>query len=398
MSADGVIVLLLVVAAAVGVVAMRLRIPYTVALVAAGLVLGSLHVMQPPVLTKELLFAVFLPGLLFEAAYHLDASEFWRNRVVLLALALPGVAVAMGLTALGLSLAGGAVGTVVAIGPAIVFGSLIAATDPIAVVAIVRTLGVPLRLRVLIEGESLLNDGTAAIAFVAAVAYVLGQAQTPGALAFSLAFAIVAGVGIGFAFGSLASWIIPRLSDPMLLITVTSTVAYGSFIVAESVHASGVLSTVTAGLLIGTDGVRGRLTSEFRASLAAFWDYIAFALNSLVFLLIGFQTPLAELARNWRLVALAYLVVTAARAIVTYTFAALLPRRDRLPRGWATVITWSGLRGGLAMVLALSLPETMPQRAEIITMTTGVVVLSILFQGLTVAPLLRWLGIEATKS
>ena len=163
MEPGGLVVLLFGVAAVVAIAARSLRIPYTVALVAAGGLLGAARVVAVPVLTKDLLFAVFLPGLLFEAAYHMEAEDFWRDRFTIMSLAFPGVAVAVLLTALGLgpalSLAG--VGTALGWKAGLLFAALIAATDPISVVALFRTLGAPRRLAVLVEGESLVNDGTA---------------------------------------------------------------------------------------------------------------------------------------------------------------------------------------------------------------------------------------------
>ena len=394
MTLSGSIILLLLVAAAVALVARRVRLPYTVALVVAGLVLSASPLLHPPTLTKELLFAVFLPGLLFEAAFHLDAEEFWRNRLTIFSLALPAVVMATLLTASALVFALRLIGVTLAWGPAFVFATLIAATDPIAVVALVRTLGAPTRLGVLIEGESLLNDGTAAVSFTAAVAYVLGSQPSSASLAFQFVYAIGAGVLIGAAAGLATRRLLSWLDDVMVMITMTTTAAYGSFLVADTVGASGVIAAVTAGLLSGSDASQRGMSPPARAALQGFWQYIAFALNSLVFLLIGFQAGISQLFSAWRLIVVAYAVVTVTRIIVTSAVVAVMPRSERLPRGWTSVLAWSGLRGSLSMVLALSLAPAMPQRDAIIEMTIGVVVLSILIQGMTVSPLLRWLGLE----
>ena len=164
---EAVFVALFAIASAVALAACWLKIPYTVALVVAGLVLGAVHAVEPPHLTKELLYAIFLPGLVFEAAFHLDFQKFWQNKLAIHSLAVPGVAAAIGLTAIllqpvvhALHLADG-----FTMQHALVFSALIAATDPIAVVALFKTLGAPKRLTVLVEGESLLNDGTAVVLF-----------------------------------------------------------------------------------------------------------------------------------------------------------------------------------------------------------------------------------------
>jgi CPA1 family monovalent cation:H+ antiporter len=394
MTLSGSIILLMLVGATVALVARRLRMPYTVALVVAGLLLSASPLLHPPGLTKELLFAVFLPGLLFEAAFHLDAGEFWRNRLTIFSLALPAVVLATLLIAGGLVLALRAAGIALEWGPAFVFATLIAATDPIAVVALVRTLGAPARLGVLIESESLLNDGTAAVSFTAAVAYVLGSQPNTASLAGDFVYAIGAGVLIGAVAGLVTRRLLAWLDDVMVMITMTTTAAYGSFLVADALGASGVIAAVTAGLLSGAEGSRRGMSSTARATLQGFWQYVAFALNSFVFLLIGFQARLTQLIHAWRSILVAYAVVTVTRIVVTYVVVAVMPKREHVPRGWTAVLAWSGLRGSLSMVLALSLSTAMPQRELIVDMTIGVVVLSILVQGMTVSPLMRWLGLE----
>ena len=397
MALSGTIVVLLVVAAIVALVARKLDIPYSIALVIAGLLLGLSGALHPPTLTKELLFAVFLPGLIFEAAVELDADEFWRNRVTIFSLALPGVILATPIVAAGLVFTLAPTDFAITWGPAFVFATLIAATDPIAVVSLVRALGAPSRLGVLIESESLLNDGTAAVAFTTTVAFVLGSrpsaAQATISFLYAIAAAIALGAIIGFATRRLITWI----DDTRVIITITVLTAYGSFIVAESVHASGVIAVVTAGLLVGDEPSRRAIAPDARHALHSFWDYVAFALNSIVFLLIGFQAGVGSLVRSWLPIIVAFFVVTIARVIATYGIVTVMPRAERLPKGWTAVLSWSGLRGSLAMVLALSLPPEMPQRDFVIEMTLGVVVLSILVQGLTAAPLLKRLGIREAE-
>ena len=394
MALSGSIIVLLLVAAAVALIAPRARIPYTVALVVAGLLLGVVPLLHPPPLTKELLFAVFLPGLLFEASVQLEAAEFWRNRVVIFSLALPAVALSTVIVASALVLLLPFAGTTIGWGAAFVFATLIAATDPIAVVALVRTLGAPVRLAVLIEGESLLNDGTAAVSFATAVAFVLGAEPNAGTLVidfiYAIAIAIVVGGGVGLVTRTLLAW----LNDAMVMITITTAAAYGSFLIAEDMHASGVIAAVTAGLLSGTKATQRAIPNESRAVLRAFWDYVAFALNSIVFLLIGFQAGVGKLLTEWRLIVAAFLIVTLTRLVVTYAVVRTVSNPRTFPPRWTPVLAWSGLRGSLAMVLALSLPPETVHRDEIVTMTIGVVVLSILIQGLTVGPLLRRLGLE----
>ncbi|HEY4187449.1 MAG TPA: cation:proton antiporter [Polyangia bacterium] len=392
----GALIALFVVATAVALLVRWLRIPYTVGLVVAGLALGMSSFIHPPALTKDLLFSVFLPGLLFEAAFHLEFRRFRANQLTILALALPGVAVAIALTAGFLTPAaaffrfGGNFGLV----HGLVFGAVISATDPIAVVALFKNLGVPSRLGVLVEGESLLNDGTAVVFFSIISAAALGAKVS--VLGGALEFARVVGIGLaaGGVAGLIASAVIRHVDDAMIEITVTTIAAYGSFAVGEGLHGSGVIATVVAGMLCGNYGARTGMSPSTRLAAETFWEYAAFALNSVVFLLIGFEVRLPRLLSSWLPIVVAYLVVTVGRGLVILLVSLALRRtREKLPLKWTAVLTWGGLRGGLSMVLVLALPSGFPHRDLLITLTFGVVVLSILLQGLTMGPLLRRLGV-----
>src|SRR5262245_49993335 len=213
MPLSGTIVVLLVVAALVALVARKLDIPYSIALVIAGLLLGLSDMLHPPVLTRELLFAVFLPGLVFEAAVELDADEFWRNRFTIFSLALPGVILATPIVAIGLVAALAPTTVAISWGAALVFATLIAATDPIAVVSLVRSLGAPARLGVLIESESLLNDGTAAVAFATTVAFVLGSHASLFQATIDFIYAITAAIALGATVGLATRRLIAWLDD-----------------------------------------------------------------------------------------------------------------------------------------------------------------------------------------
>jgi CPA1 family monovalent cation:H+ antiporter len=196
-------VLLFVVATAVAIAARRLRLPYTVALVCAGLVLGFLHLFEPPQLTKELLYALFLPGLLFEAAFHLEFRDFWRDRTAIAALAVPGVIAVVALTAVILEPIVKTLGLDAGFGwsHAVIFGALIAATDPIAVVSMFRSLGAPRRLIVLLEGESLLNDGTAIVLFSLVLDIISGKQVTATSLTVEFVRIVGGGLVVGVVVG-----------------------------------------------------------------------------------------------------------------------------------------------------------------------------------------------------
>lgn len=396
METETIFILLFVVATAVAIAVQRLAVPYTVALVFTGLMLGMLHAFEAPHLTKALLFSVFLPGLLFEAAFHIEFKQFWRNRLAISSLALPGVVAAIGLTAVILTPVANLLHFVQGFTwqHALVFGALISATDPIAVIAIFKNLGVPQRLAVLLEGESLLNDGTAIVFFTVSLALVTGTVVTPGGLAVD--FIKIAGIGalIGTGVGLAVSQVIKQVDDPMIEITLTTIAAYSSFLAAEHFHYSGVIATVSAGMLCGNYGARVGMSPSTRIAVESFWEYVAFALNSIVFLLIGLEVHYQALLSSWQAVLVAYLVVTGGRALVIFGASSLLrTTRERIPWVWSAVLTWGGLRGGLSMVLVLSLPKDFPHRELLVSMTFGVVILSILVHGLTMSPLLRWLGI-----
>ena len=390
---ETILILLFVVATAVAIAVQRLAVPYTVALVFTGLVLGLLHAFEALHLTKALLFNVFLPGLLFDAAFHIEFKQFWRNRLTINSLALPGVVAAIALTALILTPVVNELHFVQDFTwkHALVFGAIISATDPIAVVAIFKSLGVPKRLSVLLDGESLLNDGVAIVFLTLSLALVAG---TAGGLAVDFIKIVGIGALIGAGVGLAVSQVIKQVDDPMIEITLTTIAAYGPFLAAEHFHYSGVIATVAAGMLCGNYGARVGMLPSTRIAVETFWEYVAFALNSIVFLLICLEVHFQTLLASWQAILVAYLVVTGGRALIIFGASSLLRRtRERIPWAWSVILTWGGLRGGLPMVLVLSLPKDFQHRELLVSMTFGVVILSILVRGLTMSPLLRWLGI-----
>lgn len=401
MSFEAMFVILFTVATAVALAARWLRVPYTVALVITGLVLGSGHAFQPPHLTKDLLYSVFLPGLLFEAAFHLNFAKFWQNKIAINTLAIPGLLVAIVVTSCLLS----PVASILHVAAgfdfryALVFATLVAATDPIAVVALFKSLGAPRRLVILVEGESLFNDGTAVVVFTLVLAFLGGKDLS--ATSALLDFIKIVGLGglIGLSVGLATSKVIQQVDDPMIEITLTTIAAYGSFVAAEHLHLSGVIATVVAGMVCGNYGARTGMSASTRIAVESFWEYVAFALNSIVFLLIGFEVRVTALLASWKAIAAAFLVVLVARAALIAAVTTLLRfTRERMPWRWGAVLTWGGLRGGLSMVLALALPLGFPHRDLLVTMTFGVVVLSILIQGLSMSTLLRLLGIISVRA
>jgi CPA1 family monovalent cation:H+ antiporter len=391
MTMAGTLVILYCISTAVAIAVRRTRVPYTVALVIVGLTLGSMHFVAPPHLTRELLFTFFLPGLLFEAAFHLDRTAFrrvWRSAV---GLAAPGVLVATVAMAALVVGTGRAFGLATNMDPrvALVFGALLAATDPVAVTALFRELKAPARLTALLESESLFNDGTGIVLLSLVLAYATGAAT--GLATASAEFALLTGGGalIGAGVGWVVAMVIRRLDEPMIEIGLTVIAAYGSFVLAERVGVSGVLATVVAGMMCGRQGRDLGMSPRSRAAVQTFWEYVAFALNSIVFLLIGFEFDSVRLQSVWPELIVAFLAMLVARAFIVFGMLALQRRADRMPRRWGSILVLGGLRGALSMVLALSLPADLPQRDLVVSLTVGVVLLSIIIQGVTMPLLMR---------
>jgi CPA1 family monovalent cation:H+ antiporter len=385
LATETLVIVLLLAAALVAIVVRRLRVPYTVALVVAGLLITYPQKVKLQ-LTPELILAVFVPPLVFEAAFHLQLRQLLDNLVPIVALAVPGVflttALVGGIVSLGLSLP---------LSTGLVFGAVMAATDPVTVVALFRRLNVPRRLAVLLEGESLFNDGTAIVVFN----LVLSAALAGGAGSFDLPTAALdfvrvsaGGLGVGLALGWVTARVIARVDDYLIETTLTTVLAFGSYVLAEQWRLSGVLAVAAAGLING-NVAPGGMSPTTRVVLFNFWEYVAFVVNSLVFLLIGSQVNLPQLLAAAGPVAVALLAVLASRALVVYGLSFVVGRWHELPRGYRHVLFWGGLRGAVALALVLSLPPEFPDRERLRVMTFGVVVFMLLGQGTTMGLLVR---------
>jgi CPA1 family monovalent cation:H+ antiporter len=379
---------LLFVSALVAMLTRRLHLPYTVGLVLAGMALYFSHVYIKWHLTKDLIFLVFLPPLVFEAALFIHWRDFKKELPVVTLLATAGVVLAAAVTAVGMHYA-----LAWDWGSAIVFGVLIAATDPVSVIATFKESKAHGRLRTLIESESLLNDGTAAVAFVAALGVIAGGHETVLSISGALFVTIIGGVFIGGIIAYLFMLLAGRTPDYLVEITFTTLAAYGSFFVAEHFRCSGVLAALTAGLVVGNFRSSGSISAAGRHALGPFWEYVAFVANSLIFLLIGAQEAQQHFQGLWVPVLLAIALVTLGRAATIYPLCALFARsRLKVDMRHQHVLFWGGLRGALALALSLSLPEDFPRRDLIVVITFGVVAFSVFAQGLTIIPLLRRLG------
>ncbi|MDQ6885267.1 MAG: sodium:proton antiporter [Candidatus Dormibacteraeota bacterium] len=377
-------VILLMAATAVAILVKRVPVPYVTALALVGLVGGALIGAHRLHLSHSLILFVLVPGLLFEAAFNLDWKHLRDNFIAVVALATLGVLVttavvaALGHFALGLSVA-----------VAILFGAMVAPTDPVAVVAVFRRIGVPHRLANLVEAESLFNDGTGVVLFTIALAATT-TAVSPWLGALQFLELAVGGIALGLAIGFGLSRLMARVDDPQVEITLTAIAAYGGYLLGESLHVSGLLTVVAAGLVLGNYGRPRAMSERTRSAVSVFWDYVAFVLNSVVFLLIGADVPWTTLFNQWWVVLGAVLAVLVARAVSVYGLLALLrPFGRHINLRWQHVIFWSGLRGAIAVALLLSLTQSGPEFDTVRALVYGVVLVSIIVQGLTIGPLAR---------
>jgi monovalent cation:H+ antiporter, CPA1 family len=276
---------------------------------------------------------------------------------------------------------------------ALVFGVLIAATDPVSVIATFKEAKARGRLLVLIEAESLFNDGTAAVAFGVVIAMASGEQLSSSDVAFTLARTIGGGVLCGVAVSIAALLLAAKTEDHLVEITFTTVAAYGSFLLAEHFGLSGVLATITAGLVMGNFRLFGRISEKGEEAIHAFWEYAAFVANSLIFLLIGMHEAHQDFSAVWRGDFIAIGLVTLGRAVAIYPCCFLFSRSSlRVTMKHQHVLFWGGMRGAVALALALGLPPELPQRETIVTISFAVVAFSVFAQGLTMISVLRRMG------
>jgi monovalent cation:H+ antiporter, CPA1 family len=377
------LVIVLAIAVVTAILTRRLPVPYVVTLALVGVAAGALVRGGPIHLSHELILLILLPGLLFEGAFNLRWSHLRANLAAVLALATLGVFLTTGVAGL---LAHYTLG--VSLAAAMVFGAIVAPTDPVAVIAVLRRLGVPSRLTNLIEAESLLNDGTGVVVFGIALALLAGDG-TFSAAAAVLQFVrlSVGGLALGLLAGLGLSLVTRRIDDPQVEISLTVLAAYGGYLLAEELGVSGILAVVGAGLVIGNYGRPRGMSERTQAAATSFWDAISFLLNSVIFLLIGVDLPLTSVLGRAGLVLAAFLIVTLARAVAVHGLLLLLrPFGRAVNQRWQVLISWSGLRGAVAIALLLSLDNGNPELAEIKPIAYGVVLLSIVVQGSTIGP------------
>ena len=381
--------ILLLIAALVSILARRLRLPYTVGLVFAGLALAFAPHLPQVRLTQDLVFKALLPPLLFEAAFQIEWKELKRELGVVLLLATVGVLISAALMAAAVHYGAGW-----AWGSAIVLATLLSATDPVAVISVFKDVGLKGRLAMLLESESLFNDGTAAVLFVIALGVANGGTVSAGNIAGSFLLSTCGGVLCGLLVGGLALLLTGRTDDHLVEIAFTSISAYGAFLLAEHFHLSGVLATLATGLLLGNVGSLGAISDKGREAVESFWEYIAFVANSLIFLLIGVSLATLPIFETWYAAVIVISAMLVSRAVAVYGCCAIFSRTEaRVDANCQHVMVWGGLRGALALALVLGLPDTFERRQDILYVTFAAVAFSVILQGLTIKPLMKGFGI-----
>jgi CPA1 family monovalent cation:H+ antiporter len=413
-------VLLVGAAALVTLLARRINLPYTVALVGFGIVVGAVAQPLRVEITPQLVLVVLLPALIFEASYQTDFAKLRPSLGGVALLAGPGVFISAALIAVALHFGAG-----LATPEAFVVGAMLSATDPAAVIATFKRLGTPRRLSTLVEAESVFNDGTGIVVFAIAVDYVtrpVGAADVGLTFVSVVAFSAALGAVAGFA----ASRILPSVGDHLIEISLSVVLAYGTYLAADALHQSGVIATAVAGIVLGNYGRRLGLSPLTEEALDTVWEFVAFLATAFVFLVVGFAIAVHSLLDAAVPIAWAIGATLLARAIIVYGLlggwrlmarrassgssgpaarpaavrAAARAARDEgsLPVEWLHVVFWSGLRGAVSTALALSLPTDFPDRTQLQAITFGVVLFTLVVQATTAeAVVARW-GRKRPKS
>ena len=363
-------------------------VPYPVVLAVGGILIGLIPGVRLPPIGPELILLAFVPGLVFEASLALDLNEMWRRVVPISLLATIGVfltVVVVGVPAhLGLGLNWAS---------AFLLGAIVAATDPIAVVNLLRQVGAPAGLQAILEGESLFNDGTGVAVFAAVLGTILAGHPSFVDAGTRFVLVTVGGMAIGLLAGFAGVVFLRLVREAELEIMVTLVLAYGAYLAADLVHASGVVSVVTAGIVVARYASQtGRLKGT---QLIGFWNLLAFVLNAVLFLMVGIALPTQQVVAVAGLALGAYAIMFAARAIPVYGLLGLADiRGSSIPWSWRHMTFWGGIRGALSVALALTVASYPQIDARVSVIAYAMVVLSLIVQGGLLLPVAGLLGLR----
>ncbi len=399
-----------------GALAKRVKLPYPIVLVLGGLLLSLVPGIPAVRLNPDLVFYGFLPPLLFSAAFNTSWRDLRRNAVSILLLAFGLVA----FTTAGIAVFAHLVIPNLDWRLGLVLGAVVSPTDALAATTIARRLGLPRRVTDILEGESLVNDASGLLALQFAIALAAtGHLPTWRHAVGQLALMVFVGVGVGLAIGEIIGVVSRYLDDAPIEITLSMVAPFAAYFAAEALHASGVLASVACGLLLGRQSAR-YLSSRVRIDAHGVWNTLDFLLNGLVFVLIGLQLPqiLAGIRfESHKLLLLDAALVCAALialriiwefpgSYVAYLIRKRLLHHPEKPPRWRQVfvVGWTGMRGVIALAAALSLPATtasgadFPQRSLILFLTFSVILVTLVLQGLTLPPLIRFLGLAGAQT
>jgi CPA1 family monovalent cation:H+ antiporter len=374
----------------------RARLPYPIVLVLAGLAIGLVPGLPDVELEPDVIFLVFLPPLLVEAAYSASPQELFAERRPLAFLTIGLVVLTIGTVAIvahalidGLPWAA-----------AFALGAIVAPTDPVAAIATFSRIGVPDRVRLLVEGESLLNDATALVALRVALSAAGGAAFDAGGASWDLVKAVAGGIAIGLVAGWLGVQVVRRVADKPLAILWTVLSSWGSYIVAEEAGVSGVLAAVLCGLYFGWHQHQA-FDADTRLSAQAFWEVLTFTLNALIFILLGLQFPTLsdELREQVQVGELAVAGLAIAGALMSVRLLAQFAPFVHTGDTWRErlIVGWSGMRGAISLAAALSVPLDVTGRNEIVVVTFVVILVTLVGQGLTLPVLLKALRVRPDR-
>ncbi len=337
----------------------------------------------------EALMKGMLGFLLFAGALHVDLGELLRRKWAIGSMATVGVLISTFLVGAATYLAARGLGVDIPLAYCLVFGALISPTDPVAVLGILKTVKVPDSLKAMIAGESLFNDGVGVVVFTLLAAVAAGGAITAGDIAALFVSEAIGGAALGLALGWIAYQAMKSIDEHNLEVLITLALVMTAYAVAFAIHVSGLIAVVVAGLLIGNHGTQFAMSDKTRDHVQKFWSLIDEVLNAVLFLIIGFEVIALSLsAQTALLMAISVPVVLGARFVSVSIPLTALRRRYTFARGAIPVLTWGGLRGGISVALALSLPN-IPAKSTILAITYGVVIFSIIVQGLTVERVVR---------